>query len=276
MTAQLDSLVGENFIPAYPAYVLAVLQATEAGTEIDVNASTHGYLYELFIKSAIAKRTTALGFNVISSYLAHLAHWMYANQRKDASCQELRFLHEDLQARFEVLPEVEPLVAELDQMQLIRNRPDLIRFRHKYIYYYFLAAYFRDTLQTVETRNEIGLICSRLYEEDEANVILFLSHLSKDHFVVDSLLKVANSQCPKSPLSDLNQDVDFLNVINSDVSKVRLEVLSHREHREQQLEQMDDATYRNTLVGQDDLQEEWKDGTSYLCQINVALKTIQI
>ena len=39
----LNTIVGKNYVPSYPVYVLAVLQALDAATPVDITASTHGY-----------------------------------------------------------------------------------------------------------------------------------------------------------------------------------------------------------------------------------------
>ena len=43
----LDTIIGRNYVPAYPIYVIAVLQAFEDGSSVDMRASTHGYFYEI-------------------------------------------------------------------------------------------------------------------------------------------------------------------------------------------------------------------------------------
>jgi hypothetical protein len=74
VTETINTLIGTNYVPAYPPYVLAVVQGAEAGTDIDVNASTHGYLYELFIKAAVAKSGSAVSYNILPP-ICHI--WLF-------------------------------------------------------------------------------------------------------------------------------------------------------------------------------------------------------
>ena len=40
----LNTLVGKNYMPCYPVYVLSVLQALDSAAHLDITASTHGLL----------------------------------------------------------------------------------------------------------------------------------------------------------------------------------------------------------------------------------------
>ena len=156
VTQTINTLIGTNYVPAYPPYVLAVVQGSEAGTDIDVNASTHGYLYELFIKAAVAKAGSAVSYNILSTYLSHLAFWLLSNRRKDITEQDLRAFHEQLHERFEVMGDFQQQVQQLIDCRLVTKAHDLFRFRHPYIYYYFLAAYLRDHLHD----QKIQVVCT--------------------------------------------------------------------------------------------------------------------
>ena len=68
-TDTLDTLIGKNYVPSYPVYVLAVLQALDTATPIDIAASTHGYFYELFIRTTLARGRDRKDFDIIASYL---------------------------------------------------------------------------------------------------------------------------------------------------------------------------------------------------------------
>ena len=275
LTRTIDTIVGKNYVPAYPAYVLAILQATEAGTEIDLHASTHGYLYELFIKAAIAKRTSSLAFNVLCAYLSHIAYWMFSRQRKNITVAELRTLHEALHEKYEVLPDFERQTSQLVEMQLIAHHNDSITFRHPYIRYYFLALYFRDHISDPTIADSIRLLASQLYKEECANTLLFLAHLSKEQIILDSLLATAESQYSGCSEAKLEEDVVFLNQLSGTVNKLKLPERPVAETRREYLES-EDAAREEDLAFEVQQKAAIESENSILGRLNAALKTIQI
>jgi Calcineurin-like phosphoesterase len=275
LTRIIDTLVGKNYVPPYPAYVLAVLQATEAGTEVDLNASTHGYLYELFIKAAIAKRTSALAFNVLSAYLSHISYWMFEHQRKAITAAELRTLHEALHSRVEVLPPFERVTELLVEMQLLNRQHDSFVFRHPYIHYYFLAIYLRDRLSDADLASHVHTLAAELYKDENANTLLFLSHLSKKRIILDALLASADAQYPGAQHVTLEGDVGFLNQMHGVVGKLRLPDKPMTASRQEMIENVD-AARAEELEFQEERKPEIESDSSILGRLNSALKTIQI
>src|SRR5207245_1996079 len=138
----------------------------------DVNASTHGYLYEVFIKAAVAKAGSAVSYNIVSTFLSHLSFWLLTNRRKDIAEHELRVFHEQLHQRFEVMGEFQQQVRQLLDSRLVTKTNDVFKFRHPYIYYYFLAAYIRDHLQDPAIRALVGELASNLHREESASTLL--------------------------------------------------------------------------------------------------------
>lgn len=271
----IDTLVGKNYVPAYPCYLLAVLQATEMGADIDTRESTHGYLYELFIKTTIAKRVSPGVFNTISVLLSYLAFWMYEQQLKHIGKTEFRKLHDDLQIQIEVLPEFEIATRQLTELHVINHDNDSYSFRHSYIYYYYLAIYLRDQLSEEEFVGHARVLSKELYKEDNANTMLFLCHLSKKAPLLDMLVESADSQFKDVPLANIGTDIAFLNTLYGTVSHLRLPNGSAQKLRNQVLEDLD-AARNQEIVFEEEKRHELENEASMLGKLNAALKTIQI
>lgn len=275
ITSTINTLIGKNYVPAFPSYVLAVLQATETGTDVDIQASTHGYLYELFIKSTIAKHGTISGLNITLGYLAHLAYRLFKSGSAKISEVNLRQLHAELNAEYEVLPDFDVNLKRLIQVQMIVSAGDCYMFRHRYIYYYFLASYLSEHISSGETHGEIQEMAETLFREDSANTLLFLAHLSKDKFILDTLLAAAERQYPESPAATLNEDVVFLNEIDCTVDKLTLPDHSPTESRTAMLES-EESHKEEEEVFEAQRKSDFENADSALGKLNAALKTVQI
>ena len=98
----LNTLIGKNYVPAYPVYVLSVLQALDAATPIDISASTHGYFYELFIRTTLARGKSNVDFDIIASYLAYIAYQLQVRRVTIVSDSELRNIHEGYEDQYDI------------------------------------------------------------------------------------------------------------------------------------------------------------------------------
>jgi hypothetical protein len=275
VTEVINTLIGENYVPAYPPYVLAVLQGVEAGTDIDVNASTHGYLYELFIKAAVAKAGSAGSYNIISTFLAQLSFWLFRQQKREITESQLRAFHSELHERFEVMGDFSTLIDQLLHCRLVRKYSDIFAFRHPYIYYYFLAAYLRDHITEPAVRATIETLAGQLYKDESASTLLFLAHLSKDRVILETLLKAAEIQYADSKEATLESDVKFLNKLETEIPKLKLSERKLRETRNELLEAADRNEEQQRKF-EEKQKAEIESAKSALGRLNASLKTMQI
>ena len=57
----VSTVIGNNLIPSYPVYILAVLQGNENLGSVDLRASANAHYYELFIKNGLALTSESIG-----------------------------------------------------------------------------------------------------------------------------------------------------------------------------------------------------------------------
>lgn len=272
----MDTVFGKNYVPAYPPYLMAILQANESGTDLDLKANTHGYFYELFIKQSIAKHSSSsVMMNILSGYLSHVAYWMYSHDCTDLREDQLRELHAGLHERFEVLPDFGQQASQLEKMQLLTKVNDSFHFRHPYIFYYFLAYYLNDHLDEAEVAQAINSMAQELFREQSASTLLFLSHLSKDSRILETLLAACEAQYVDAPSANLDNDVGFLNDLSGEIQSLMVADGSLAEMRQRELERLD-VCRNDELAYEEENRKEIEAHDTLLGQLNAALKTIQI
>jgi len=272
----MDTVFGKNYMPAYPPYLLAILQATEAGTELDLKANTHGYFYELFIKQSIAKHSpTPAMVSILTTYLSHVAFWMFNEGQRLLAETQLRKLHATLQEKIEVLNDFDVQIERLVKMQLLDRRNDGLAFRQPYIYYYFLSLYFHNHIDDQAVAAAIDRLSNELYLEESASTLLFLAHHSKDRRILDTLLAACEAQYIETPPAILGDDVRFLNDLNGKIENVVIPSLSITELREQELERLD-IQRQDEDEFEETNRRELEAHNTLLGKLNAALKTIQI
>ena len=187
----IDTAMTNNVIPSYPLFMLPLLQAYSSGDQVDLHASTYGYYYELLIRRALARGATKESFDLQISYLSWIAYRRSGTSTDRLSERELRGVHTAFEEdRLITLPLV-PLLRQFERAEVIVTDGTDYRFAYPYIYYYFVASYVRDRITEPSIVALVRKLADDVGNEDSANIILFLAHLSKDPVVSDNLLRVA-------------------------------------------------------------------------------------
>jgi predicted MPP superfamily phosphohydrolase len=192
----LSTIMGRNYIPAYPIYVISVLQAIEDGVGVNVNVSTHGYFYEILIKSALAVKSAPEEVSLRIEFLTHLAYEMF-------SANKLALLEADLQSSFEryqVKYEIgglryEHLIDSLVDRGMLVRESDVVRFRYPYLFFYFVANSLKK-LASAQTRAQVEALATDLNNERSSDIMMFLVHLGHDSFVIEQIMKAAAAFFP--------------------------------------------------------------------------------
>jgi len=275
ISKMLNNLVGKNFIPPYPVYVLSILQAAESTTPIDTRAGTYGYYYEIFIRAALSKDRSAAELNILSAYLSFIANRMFAASKREVTEAEWETLHLEYTETYGVSLNHNNVIHRLESQDIVRVREGLLSFKYKYLYYYFAANYFRDHIHDDATKQLVSKCVRSLYREDHANILLFLAHLSRDPFIIDQVRAEARRHFAHLTPANLESDVSFLNELDGEVRELCFTECDHQQQREKMLEAMDQGEDAEDFP---EVEEESSDRGPLepLVQLNAALKALQV
>lgn len=273
----VSTMLGKNYLPHYPVFILSLIQASESATHPNTSAGTYGSLYEVIITQALASKGSKVGLDTKITYLGEIAHWMHVERRKRITDEEWEYFHQIYCARFKIRPSREALKRDLAANGLFDLRDERYGFRHPASYYYFVARYFRDNLSKETERSAVKSLLGKLYKEEHASIWLFLTHLSKDPFLLETILthsrQIYADLCP----ARFEADVSFLQSLSDHVEKIVLKDTSVGEAKEARLRTLDSApelTEPNDEFegGEDETNEALK----MLAQMNLALRTLEV
>lgn len=215
-----DTAIGRNFLPSYPVFILPILQAQDTNEQVDLHASTYGYYYELMIRRSLAASSTREGFDIKLGYLSHLARAMLLTGESVIPDQMLRKLHSDYEDDKLITIPYAPFLHDLVKAGVLDSDGDSFWFKYRYIYYYFVASHLRDHITETDTQVRIEALAVDLHEEENANTLLFLAHLSKHPFIIEQMLKAAARVFPDAPVAELQKEVDALGVLSESVDQI--------------------------------------------------------
>jgi len=213
--------------------------------------------------------------SVLTSYLSHIAYWMFCVGRRQLTEAELYMKHAELQIQIEVLPNFAQLTERLISMQLLDKRNDSQVFRQPYIYYYFLRLYLHNHINDDAVQTAIQHLANELYREESASTLLFLAHHSKDRRILETLLTVCESQYIETLPTTLGEDVRFLNELSGTIDSLVIPDLPIAERRKQELEKLDLQRQEVDEFEQKN-RKELEAHNTLLGKLNASLKTTQI
>lgn len=186
----LDQVLGRNFLPKFPLFVLILLQQFEAfkSSKAVVASGSHGYLFEALIVDAFEKHVRSFSIGMVFSYLALMARQMHdRDERFIAAAEQARF-HVDFVSKKLVDIDRDVLLSELIAAQVLTRHAGGIGFRYQYLYYYFLAKNLSETIADASSQKHIDRLVDFVHTEQSANVLTFLAHLGGEADVVARLI----------------------------------------------------------------------------------------
>ena len=274
----ITSLLGKNYLPSFPVFILSLLQARDSGGQLNTNVGTYGGLYEVLISQALATKWKGGNLDLKKTYLSELAYWMFSNQKKRITDEDWMRFHADYCAKYRIRPSREELKREFADSGLFEQLDARFAFRHSYAYYYFAARYFRDNITQPEIRAVLESLCEKLYKEEHASIWLFLTHLSKDPFIVDVILKHAHRVFTKFTPAEFSQDVVFLADLAKSIEQVVLEDKKFEQIKEERLRKLDAAPSisKELDVESYDGESETNEALKLLADLNLALRTLEV
>ena len=273
----VSTMLGKNYLPHYPVFILSLIQASESATHPNTSAGTYGSLYEVIITQALASKGSKVGLDTKMTYLGEIAHWMHVERRKRITDEEWEYFHQIYCARFKIRPSREALKRDLAANGLFDLRDERYGFRHPASYYYFVARYFRDNLSKETERIAVKSLLGKLYKEEHASIWLFLTHLSKDPFLLETILTHSRQIYADLTPARFEADVSFLQSLSDHVEKIVLKDTSVGEAKEARLRTLDLAPElpepNDEFEGGED---ETNEALKMLAQMNLALRTLEV
>jgi hypothetical protein len=279
----VSEIVGKNLAPSYPLFILGVLQQLEAQTPIKASmvSGSHGFLYETFITISLT-RASRLKFDLDTQfgYLTELAYHLFSTGQRFLTDDQAYDWHQEyckVYSRRLDFNEMKTNLISADILVVINGRT---AFRYPYIFYYFLGRYFRDHINEGNIREHIDAMSHRLHHEESANVLMFLSYLSKDPIILSSIIGASKDlfstydECDivlhTAFLKNLIDEIPHLILDGNDAESRRKDLLA----KEDEIESTKPSPPEETVVDYTDIETD--DQINELMRINVAFKTIQI
>ena len=209
-------------MPQVPLYILIILQSIDSGRDLsDFNSQSNGYYYELLIKQLI--NDVDINNNemaLLHNYLSYFGYKVFSNNEKSLSYSEWHDFHENYLEKYEL--DSQTMSFEYYKKRLIKSRiikefsegdTRLLIIMHCI----FVAQYLSNNISEDLIKNIIVDLIQKINVEINANVLIFLTHLSKDEFILNTVVEVSNKLLADFPELRMEDDIIELNQLMTEL-----------------------------------------------------------
>ncbi|QHT59353.1 metallophosphoesterase [Paenibacillus lycopersici] len=279
MIADINIVIGNNFVPSFPFFLLILLQTAESGMPHNNKDSAYGYYYELLItQSFININMQHKEIDAYYTYISELAYYFFDKDIYEFSYFEFEQFNGGICQKYDLTNDFERTLKRLINSSIIESRNNSYSFKYSYIYYYFVAKYFSVKITEEKIRDKIAEMCSNVHIEEYANILMFLTHLSKDPFILYEIHKQAQKIFDECSPTTLENDIVALNNLAIELPKIVYHNIEVKKHREEQLIAKDEMErgHQQVAVTKREQDASRNSAMDVAAKLNVAFKTIEI
>lgn len=280
--AIIRTVTGKNLVPNYPLFVLTILQAIELGNPADLTASTFGHYYQFLIQKAFGNSLKSQNeITSYNNYLSELAFYYFENKVRYIDIKELDRFDVAYRGEFTISDSLDTIIKNLVKGNIVEHYEGNYEFKYVYIYYFFVSNYIAENIDSNDVRDKVSALCKRLYKSEFANILLFLTHHSKDKFLLNEILVNAKQLFDDLVPCKLENDVDAINKLADKLPQLVYDSKSVDEHRDEVNSQKDEEEepekeeLAKNFSNLPDLNEDVSN-LDIVAKINLAFKTIEI
>lgn len=252
LTQSIESIMMKNIVPSKPIFILMILQILESHNTTDFTLTSYGHCYHSLIIDALnrAKIRNDLHGDYFN-YLSELAFYMYSKSKTKINLRELNEFQEEYSTNYLINSHEEVFSKILKSRIIIKDYKDEHKFQYKYLFYFFIAKYIADSENITE---EIDKLCDKIHSEKHANILIFVTHHTKQKGVIDRIInKVSSIFSNQEPARLDNEELEFLNEFASQIPKMVIDKTSDVEvERKKRLEERDQIEKESNLVDEED------------------------
>ncbi|ARN57417.1 metallophosphoesterase [Sedimentisphaera salicampi] len=222
---QVRSLLGDKILPSYPVFILSLLRTLDEAT-FSLNETSYGYCYESLLYFAF-KSKAKLEENQLSYYLSfieQLAFDLFKTNRTFFDDTYLCYFYEEYKKNH-FIDDFCTLEKILLDSYVLKKYDNTYQFGYKYIYYFLAAKHIAGLINTEEGKKIIKGLFDKLYLEENANILVFVTHHTKDNdFIEKSVIKAMEPFECIEPIT-LKKDCKYYSLISGLAEDIKKEIL---------------------------------------------------
>ncbi len=289
----VNIIIGNDYIPSIPFYLLIIMQSLETGNNHKLVDSAYGHYYEFLILETLNKISNIQGdIDAFKNFITMLSKKFYYKSINRISECELKLFHTEfcnkyrISKTFKRFINFETLINDLCEANILKYSYGMYEYSYKYIYYYCIGKYFSEHISNKDITNELSELISKLYIEENANIVLFIIHHTKNEFILNELLNKSNEIFNENEYVKLESDITFVNDLQCELPKLTIGEIDIFKEREKKLERLDQkniaeeeiasSMQNNIEENAEEIEEDEKEVLNKINKLNLSFKLMEI
>ena len=223
----VENFLGKEYMPSYPIYILSILLSNTKMQSSSLAETSYGHCYSVLIICALM---TCIDDNKkIETYdniLKSLAWFIFQKKGLPISEDEFSTFYENYQKDYHA-PGFKEIKGNLLKCNLLRCTDDYYyKFSYNYIYYFLVAKYMAENIDTKEGIDNIMDLCENIHDEQKANILIFIAHHIKNpKFIEATQLALMSALGSQKPVT-LNRDDDYYKLLDELCESLKKEIVA--------------------------------------------------
>ncbi len=277
----LATLLGKNLIPSYPVNILAILQAFEARRSTSTPSGSYGYLYEALLTLALSRvASDSIELDLMYTFISRLAYFLFTTDRKMLSRADVESVGREYFDEYSINIDISDYLDRLEVAHILLKLEGNYGFRYRYIYYYFVARYFQESLRAASVdsglKKKLYEMADQLYFEDYSGILMFVLYLTKDADLISHIVANADSIYREKEPFDFETHVGFINQMYKEAPKVLISSADLERNREEYRKKLDEDREVDSFVQVKNEKFAYNDNLPDVAKFNIAFKTLQL
>lgn len=276
----INRIIGQNYIPSTPFFLLTMLQSMDSGHASDMNTSSYGYYYQYLITSSLGLASVKKeNLDEIFNYIKELSYYFYNNKLKENSFDSLWEFNTEFCSEYGLKVDCKSRLDLLVKSKILNMKDDYYSFKYPYIYYFFIAKYLSDTLEESATNNIVDNLIDTLDKRRSMSILMFLTHHSKDRSILDRIVKNSKTLFSSFSEADLGNNISFIDSIIEQLPDFYYSSTDRLELRKNYEESKDDKSAEyDSFEGEEDEEISDRDDENYdfIKELNLTFKSLEL
>lgn len=237
-TQHFESIIRTNLVPSFPIFLLSIYNIIEITTPRDLSKTSYGHCYQAITTMNLGRvGVKPEDIHAYFNFLSELSYKMFSLEKEKLLSEEFKEFISDYKNKFNYSKK---MLENLINAKIIIKNSNGYEFGYRYIYYYFVAKYISDNISNSEIKAVIDKLSSELHNERSANIIIFITHHTKDKYVLKNIL--VNTMCVFDDHQEATLDIEETKSISDFIKDLPKNIIPDQDPqiaREEKLEKAD-------------------------------------
>jgi len=274
----INKIIGKNYIPSTPFFLLTMLQSMDYGVASDINTSSYGYYYQYLITSSLGTASVKKeSLDEIFNYIKELSFFYYKSGKVSHGFDSLWTFNREFCDDYGLKVDCAARLRLLENARVLYCNDEIYTFKYPYVYYFFIAKYLSDNLSEEECVSIVDELIESLGKRKSMDILMFLTHHSKDKDVLNKIVIKSRKIFDGVTPADLDLNSKFLENVVDNIPMVNFRSVDSQEYRKS-IEDLKDEREGEREAAEESFEsdDEPMSNSDFFTEFNLSFKSLEL